>query len=244
MQVGSFVPAESVSMHAFDAVFTRMGASDNIQMGKSTFLEELSDASTILSNATDRSLVVMDELGRGTATYDGVAIAQATLEFLVNEVQCLTCFVTHYPEVAKMENDFPGTLVAYHMSYTCLYQENSDRVEAQKALGKNQEKTEEEQLNKGSKILFLYKLIQGAAGHSFGLNVAQMAGLPRSTISIAKDRAEEAANFSSVKQDKVDTLKYLLDNLRAGMSQSEIMKRFSSWRNKGGCLGDVEIDGI
>lgn len=239
MQVGSFVPADSISMHTFDAVFTRMGASDNIQMGKSTFLEELSDASTILSDASDRSLVVMDELGRGTATYDGVAIAQATLEYLVNQIQCLTCFVTHYPEVARMEDDLPGTVVAYHMSYTCLYEKNIDGDTKDQ-----DQEIHEEQSNKGSRILFLYKLIPGAADHSFGLNVAQMAGLPQSTIHVAKARAEEAANLSSGDQNKVNTLKHILNDMRRGVNVSNIMKCLNSQQYEEDCLGDVEIDRV
>ena len=100
MQVGSFVPAESFSLRAIDAVHTRMGASDNLAQGRSTFLEELSETSAILASATESSLVVIDELGRGTSTHDGMAIAHATLHHILQRLKALTLFVTHYPEVS------------------------------------------------------------------------------------------------------------------------------------------------
>lgn len=92
------MPAESLTLRAIDAVHTRMGASDNLAQGRSTFLEELSETSAILSTATESSLVVIDELGRGTSTHDGMAIAHATLKYIVQELKALTLFVTHYPE--------------------------------------------------------------------------------------------------------------------------------------------------
>ena len=100
LQIGSFVPAESVRLRAIDAVFTRMGANDNLAQGRSTFLEELSETSSILAKATASSLVVIDELGRGTSTHDGLAIAHATLQHLVQRVTSLTIFVSHYPMVS------------------------------------------------------------------------------------------------------------------------------------------------
>ena len=99
LQIGSFVPAESVRLRAIDAVFTRMGANDNLAQGRSTFLEELSETSSILAKATASSLVVIDELGRGTSTHDGLAIAHATLQHLVQRIKALTIFVSHYPMV-------------------------------------------------------------------------------------------------------------------------------------------------
>ena len=101
LQIGSFVPAESVRLRAIDAVFTRMGANDNLAQGRSTFLEELSETSSILAKATVSSLVVIDELGRGTSTHDGLAIAHATLQHLVQRVKALTIFVSHYPMVGR-----------------------------------------------------------------------------------------------------------------------------------------------
>ncbi|GAB4814961.1 hypothetical protein N2152v2_002007 [Parachlorella kessleri] len=116
-QMGSFVPAESVCMHVMDGVYTRMGASDNIAQGRSTFLEELGEASAILGSATPRSLVVIDELGRGTSTRDGVAIAAATLEYLARDLGCLTLFVTHYPQVAALHKRFPGMIATGFMGF-------------------------------------------------------------------------------------------------------------------------------
>ena len=99
MQIGSFVPAEKVVMRVITAIFTRMGASDNLAQGRSTFLEELTETSAILTHADDSSLVVIDELGRGTSTHDGVAIAYATLSHIIHHLRPLTLFVTHYPQV-------------------------------------------------------------------------------------------------------------------------------------------------
>ncbi|KAK9810008.1 hypothetical protein WJX72_003290 [[Myrmecia] bisecta] len=107
-QVGCLVPAEAVRLHVMDAIYTRMGASDNLAMGRSTFLEELTEASEILTHATPRSLVIIDELGRGTSTHDGLAIAIASLHHLVSQTRCLTLFVTHYPKVASLQQEFPG----------------------------------------------------------------------------------------------------------------------------------------
>lgn len=107
VQMGSFVPAKKVSMRVITAIFTRMGASDNLAQGRSTFLEELSETSTILAQADESSLVVIDELGRGTSTHDGVAIAYATLKHVIQGLRPLTLFVTHYPQVGHSENSVP-----------------------------------------------------------------------------------------------------------------------------------------
>ena len=107
MQVGCFVPAESLTLRAIDAVHTRMGASDNLAQGRSTFLEELSETSAILASATESSLVVIDELGRGTSTHDGKAIAHATLKYVVQKLKALTLFVTHYPEARRLSSQSP-----------------------------------------------------------------------------------------------------------------------------------------
>lgn len=100
-------------MHVFDAALTRIGAADNLLLGRSTFMEELADASDVMARATRRSLVIMDELGRGTATHDGVAIATASLAHLVARLQCLTLFVTHHPEVAALGERFPNQVGAH-----------------------------------------------------------------------------------------------------------------------------------
>ncbi|KAL5727562.1 hypothetical protein ACHQM5_000745 [Ranunculus cassubicifolius] len=169
-QVGSYVPASSAKLHVMDGIYTRMGASDSIQQGRSTFLEELSEASHILHNSTSRSLVIIDELGRGTSTHDGVAIAYATLHYLL-EKKCMTLFVTHYPKIADIKKEFPSSVGSYHVSY--LTSEKAREIE-------DMERHD---------ITFLYKVVPGISDKSFGLNVARLAQLPSTCISRASAMA-------------------------------------------------------
>ena len=169
-QVGSFVPAQSAQLSVLDAIYTRMGASDNLAMGSSTFLEEMSEASTILENCTPNSLIIMDELGRGTSTHDGVAIAAATLEHLVRDAKCFTLFVTHYPSVAReVQSKYTEHCSASFTSYMELPGSSEDVP----------------------RIQFLYKLTPGVAHRSYGLNVARMACLPTKVIQTASVKAAE-----------------------------------------------------
>ncbi|WVF67166.1 hypothetical protein IAT40_001912 [Kwoniella sp. CBS 6097] len=166
-QIGSFVPATSVTLGVHDAVQTRMGASDEIGRGKSTFMVELSETSDILRTVTPRSLVILDELGRGTSTYDGVAIAYATLSHIAG-TGCNTLFVTHYPMVAEqLARERPKQISNWHMSF------------------------DEVKLPDGSaEITFLYKLTKGLAEASFGVWCARLAGLPKSVLDTAQIRAD------------------------------------------------------
>ena len=154
-QIGSYVPAESARIGLVDKIFTRVGASDNISMGESTFMNEMSEASNIMNNLTDRSLVLFDELGRGTSTYDGISIAWAIVEYLHENPQAhaRTLFATHYHELNEMEKHF------------C-------RI-------KNYNVTVREQ---NGQVIFLRKLMRGGSEHSFGIHVAKIAGMPRSII--------------------------------------------------------------
>lgn len=136
-----------------------MGASDSIQQGRSTFLEELSEASHILHNCTARSLVIIDELGRGTSTHDGVAIAYATLHHLLEQKRCMVLFVTHYPKVADIRTEFPGSVGAYHVSYLTSHKESEIK----------DSKPDHED------VTYLYKLVTGVCERSFGFKVAQLA---------------------------------------------------------------------
>ncbi|XP_020577568.1 DNA mismatch repair protein MSH3 [Phalaenopsis equestris] len=172
-QVGSFVPASSVRLHVFDGVYTRMGASDSIQHGSSTFFEELNETSHILEHCTSRSLVIIDELGRGTSTHDGVAIAYATLHYLLHQKKSMVLFVTHYPQILDIQSKFEGSVGAYHVSY----------LTSKKPLKLMESKSEfdigdEEKQD----VTFLYKVIHGASDKSFGLNVARLAQLPHMCI--------------------------------------------------------------
>lgn len=143
-----------------------MGASDSIQQGRSTFLEELSEASHILHTCSHRSLVIMDELGRGTSTHDGVAIAYATLQYLLEHKRCMVLFVTHYPKVVDIKNQFPGSVGAYHVSYLTPQKDapkiNSDSIHKVENL-------------ECEDVIYLYKLAPGVSERSFGFKVAQLA---------------------------------------------------------------------
>ncbi|CAO2593009.1 DNA mismatch repair protein Msh3, partial [Lemmus lemmus] len=127
-QIGSYVPAEEATIGIVDAVFTRMGAADNIYKGRSTFMEELTDTAEIIRKATPQSLVILDELGRGTSTHDGIAIAYATLEYFIRDVRSLTLFVTHYPPICELEKCYPEQVGNYHMGF--LVNEDGSKQES------------------------------------------------------------------------------------------------------------------
>ena len=173
-QIGSYVPATSAQIGLLDAVFTRMGAFDNMMRGESTFMVELGETSDILKVATGRSLVILDELGRGTSTHDGVAIAEAVLREMV-ERGVMTLFITHYQDLARVASSYSdrdgkaGRLKNVHVKF----QESEVAKEG-----------EEE-------ITFLYEVGEGVAHRSYGLNVARLAGLPRGVIEVARGRSEE-----------------------------------------------------
>ena len=154
-QIGSFVPAESAKIGLVDKIFTRVGASDNISLGESTFMVEMTEAANILNNVTPRSLVLFDELGRGTSTYDGISIAWAIVEYLHEhpKAQARTLFATHYHELNEMEKNFPR-IKNYNVSVK--------EVEG--------------------KVIFLRKLEKGGSEHSFGIHVAEISGMPKSIV--------------------------------------------------------------
>lgn len=157
-QMGCFVPAEAARIGLVDKIFTRVGASDNISLGESTFMVEMTEASDILNNVTPRSLVLFDELGRGTSTYDGISIAWAIVEYLHEHqgAQARTLFATHYHELNEMEKNF-GRIKNYNVSV--------------------------KELN--GKVIFLRKLMRGGSEHSFGIHVAEIAGMPKSIVNRA-----------------------------------------------------------
>lgn len=175
-QVGSYVPADRARLGTFDAVYTRMGAYDNIMSGESTFKVELKECADIMKNATERSLVILDEIGRGTGTMDGVAIAYAVLAHFIEDIKALTLFVTHYPSLAAFEHAFPGTVRNYHMGFIESKPDDNDDEAA--ATG-------------NSEITFLYTLDPGIAHKSYGLNVARLAGIPDSILTSARVKSSE-----------------------------------------------------
>ena len=159
-QIGSFVPAESAHIGLVDKIFTRVGASDNISVGESTFMVEMNEAADILNNLSSRSLVLFDELGRGTSTYDGISIAWAIVEYIHEHprAKARTLFATHYHELNEMEKSFKR-IKNYNVSVKEV----------------------------GNKVIFLRKLERGGSEHSFGIHVAKMAGMPKSIVKRADD---------------------------------------------------------
>jgi DNA mismatch repair protein MutS len=154
-QIGSFVPADSANISIVDRIFTRVGLQDHIAQGQSGFMVEMMETANILNNATPKSLIILDEIGRGTSTYDGLSISRAVIEFIHNhpEIQAKTLFATHYHELTELA-DFLPRVRNFHMTVT------------------------EEQ----GRIIFLRRLIPGKAGRSYGVQVAGLAGLPRPVI--------------------------------------------------------------
>ncbi|WP_291726227.1 DNA mismatch repair protein MutS [Bernardetia sp.] len=178
-QIGSFVPAKSAKIGVVDKVFTRVGASDNIAKGESTFMVEMSETASILNNLSDRSLVLMDEIGRGTSTYDGISIAWAIVEYLhsLPNAKPKTLFATHYHELNELKNEF-------------------DRI-------KNYNVSVKEV---GGKIIFLRKLKEGGSEHSFGINVASLAGMPKKVVLRASEMMHHFETNKFKEKDK-ETLK-------------------------------------
>ena len=155
--IGSFVPASYANIPILDRIFTRVGASDDLAQGQSTFMVEMTEVSQILKNATDKSLVILDEIGRGTSTYDGISLAWSIVEYIQKNIKCKTLFATHYHELVELENEFKDV-----KNYSVEVRENSDG------------------------IVFLRKIIEGGADKSYGIYVAELAKLPNEVIERSK----------------------------------------------------------
>lgn len=170
-QMGSFVPAKEANISVCDKIFTRIGASDDLAGGKSTFMVEMWEVSNILKNATSKSLVLLDEVGRGTSTYDGLSIAWAVIEHIAknNDLRCKTLFATHYHELTKLEGMIKGV-----KNYSVAVKELEDNV------------------------IFLRKIVEGGADQSYGIEVAKLAGLPKEVIGRAKEILEGLEGEGSV----------------------------------------------
>lgn len=203
-QMGSFVPADSVRMGIVDKIFTRVGASDNISMGESTFMVEMNETASILNNISDRSLVLLDEIGRGTSTYDGISIAWAIAEFLhEHPSQPKTLFATHYHEL----NEMSESLVRIQ-NYNVAVKELKDNV------------------------LFIRKLIKGGSAHSFGIHVAKMAGMPQLVIlkaqkilkKLEKDHSGDALTGLKAAKDEMQMSFFNLDDPLLEEIKEEILQ--------------------
>ena len=183
-QIGSFIPAESAEIGIVDKIFTRVGASDNISMGESTFMVEMHETASILNNLSEKSLVLLDEIGRGTSTYDGVSIAWAITEYLhEHKFKPKTMFATHYHELNKMSKQF-SRIINYNVSIKEI--END--------------------------IIFIRKLKRGGSEHSFGIHVAKMAGVPKKII-LNADRVLKRLE-SSKHEISVDSIKMKKDDMQ------------------------------
>jgi DNA mismatch repair protein MutS len=191
-QMGSFVPAESVRMGVVDKIFTRVGASDNISMGESTFMVEMNETASILNNISDRSLILLDEIGRGTSTYDGISIAWAIADFLhEHPSKPKTLFATHYHELNEMSDILPRI-----QNFNVSVKEFKDN------------------------ILFIRKLVKGGSAHSFGIHVAKMAGMPQTVIlkaqkllkKLEKDHSSEVLNGIKTAKDELQMSFFNLDD--------------------------------
>ncbi len=174
-QIGSFVPAKSLKFNLVDRIFTRVGAMDNLSRGESTFMVEMIETSNILNNATDNSFVILDEVGRGTSTYDGVAIAWSILEYIQSNIKCRTLFATHYHE-----------LVSLSKSYSDIFNLNV------------------EVLDNGNEIKFKHKIIDGFASKSYGVHVAKLAGIPEVVVHRANEILKSFEENNSINNAKED----------------------------------------
>ena len=157
-QIGSYVPAKEAKLSVVDKYLTRIGASDDILSGQSTFMVEMSEVSNIINNATEKSLIILDEVGRGTSTFDGVSIATAISEYLHEKIRAKTIFATHYHELTDLENKFEN-IVNY-------------RIEVKE---------------KNGKVMFLRNIIKGGADRSYGIEVAKLAGLPKEILKESRE---------------------------------------------------------
>lgn len=200
-QIGSYVPAESARLGLLDGIYTRMGAFDSLFTNQSTFMVELSETSSILKSATPRSLVILDELGRGTSTHDGVAIASAVLDWVVRETKCLCLFITHYQTLSTAAQGFSkgGELKNVHMKFTA--ERDGKAIDDEDAVGAGVD----------DEITFLYEVGEGVAHRSYGLNVARLAKIPKSVLDTAASKSREME--MDVKQKKLVGLSKIMSDV-------------------------------
>ncbi|NLD25439.1 DNA mismatch repair protein MutS [Candidatus Dojkabacteria bacterium] len=214
-QIGSFVPANKAEISIVDRIFTRVGASDDLSRGRSTFMVEMDEAANIINNASKYSLIVLDEVGRGTSTYDGVSIAWALAEYIIRELKARTLFATHYHELLRLAEKFPSEVKNYNVLV-------------------------EEDIEKGE-VIFLRKIIEGGTDRSYGIYVAKMAGLPEKIIKRANQILEgfeqnilfpqkntiREGTFSSKEQNRIISnaaLQYPLFSAKNSVIENEIQK--------------------
>lgn len=170
-QVGSYVPAEFASYSVIDRIFTRLGANDRLISGKSTFYVEMEETSNLINSGSKHSLAIIDELGRGTATFDGVSIASAVMKYIINNLKCRTFFATHYHTLVY---ESVGLYEVGYFRMDCYYYKEQER------------------------IVFLYKLVSGVCEKSFGIDVAKLAGIPKQVLITANEVADKFEDKLSI----------------------------------------------
>nr|A3LU10.3 RecName: Full=DNA mismatch repair protein MSH3; AltName: Full=MutS protein homolog 3 [Scheffersomyces stipitis CBS 6054] len=186
-QIGCYIPCDRATLGVFDSIFIRMGASDNILKGNSTFMNEMLECSNIIHGISNKSLVILDEIGRGTGTSDGIALAYSILRYLIESpLRPLVLFITHYPSLHVLEDSFPTVVTNYHMGFQQIHKDDNDFPE----------------------IIFLYNLVKGVINNSYGLNVAKLAGLPVSVISGAHRVSESLKYKVEIQQKEQFTMKF------------------------------------
>ena len=196
-QIGCFVPCKSAIMPIFDKIFTRIGASDDLVSGESTFMVEMKEAEYAISGATEDSLILFDELGRGTATYDGMALAQAILEHIHDKIKAKTMFSTHYHELVSLDKKL-----------------------------KNLENVHVSALEEDGHITFLHKVKKGAVDKSYGIHVASLAGLPNSVIDRSKEILSKYENSSKKREKENSSFEQtsLFDSFEPVVKESKVEK--------------------
>ena len=200
-QIGSFVPAKELQMGIVDKIFTRVGASDNISIGESTFMVEMNEAAAIINNISKNSLILLDEIGRGTSTYDGISIAWSIAEYLHDHpYKPKTLFATHYHEINLMAQSFKRI-----KNFNVSVKES------------------------GNNVIFLRKLVKGGSAHSFGIHVAKMAGMPKQIINSAKkmllklEKSHELKNLNKTKNDDFQLSIFNMDNPKLEEIKDDIL---------------------
>jgi DNA mismatch repair protein MutS len=193
-QIGSFVPAREASISPVDRIFTRVGASDDLSSGQSTFMVEMAEVSHILKHATGKSLLILDEIGRGTSTYDGLSIARAVIEHIKGKVKAMTLFSTHYHELTEMEDRLAGV-----KNYSIAVKE------------------------RGNDVVFLRRIVPGGADKSYGVHVAQLAGLPKSVIERSRQILSEHEQSDCSHIESPITLSPMAVNLFASGLSDELL---------------------
>ena len=214
-QMGAFVPAKSASIGLIDKVFTRVGASDNISSGESTFMVEMNETASIMNNISDRSLILLDEIGRGTSTFDGVSIAWSIAEYLHNNQNAKpkTLFATHYHELNELANKFPR-IKNFSIS--------TKRV--------------------GQKVIFLHKLVAGGSNHSFGIYVAKMAGMPQTIVERANDILSQLELKSIDNDDATNSKEKIKDTFQNMQAEAMQLSIFETVDPIAGKLKEAILD--